>query len=438
MTVDPFDSRRELQRLVEEAAGLRSLRGVDGDIRRLVEQYRTPYVATVEQITRYVNRDRELMESIVRSVAPPAFLSDALTSVVPISARSIFDSFANQQTQFQDYMKDAARAQTDAVKMVEGMFGTLRHDQDYVFAELRRIEALTGAFSRPASLAAVTTALGGIHDFVHKDADLFRSFVNPFEAALRSLAESANLLLRAADPLQAHAIEQSVMLTDAQVRSSEDLLGKIAAGVTGNGDDIAQRSRRLLVPRAQRVQIRRSAVVVADLDADTLLATIPVGQMVLVTREIVTLVADINEICASSGKPVIFRPTSRILRVVAELPFALAVDRESFADVIDDLYWLLYEAPGANSLRYLATNGGPLIDSDCDVVFVVKRLRNFFRHDPEHGSDDEIEKKLAAVRDDLFARGFETLPNGREAYQRLQRILVEEVLGFLALLRDSV
>jgi hypothetical protein len=117
--------------------------------------------------------------------------------------------------------------------------------------------------------------------------------------------------------------------------------------------------------------------------------------------------------------------------------FGVPVSRQTFADFIDDLYWLLYEAPGSGSLRYLTEQGGPFSRDDCEVVFAVKRLRNYYRHDPEHGSAADIAKKLAAVDADLRARGVPRL-RSRNDYRLLHRVLLQEVTAFLQKLRNAL
>jgi hypothetical protein len=158
------------------------------------------------------------------------------------------------------------------------------------------------------------------------------------------------------------------------------------------------------------------------------------AKRILVAREAVGILIELADSYTVSTP--IFKMMERVARACAELPFAVPVDRRTFADFIDDLYWLLYESPGSGSLRYLTEHGGPCGREDCEIVFVIKRFRNYYRHDLEHGSERDIQKKMDAVREDLRARGVEHL-GSRGAYRTIHRVLLDETLTFLRKLRAA-
>lgn len=309
------------------------------------------------------------------------------------------------------------------------------HSPDYaIFADFDRLHGLTEALGE-RSMPIIATAMTSLRDVMRRDDFPMSPFRNPVEEALRSLTVSTRLLASAEAPADQRAIERSILLTDAELRMSENLLNRFDVQ---DLDVTPVSRRRLLVPGIQRQQLRRRASAIENLELDDLLAAIPIGQAIQPAQEILSLIADINEERVAAGDEPMFKLTVRLQRVITELPQTAALDRSSFADFIDYLYWLFYEAAGTAKLRYHTDGGGPLNDTTCSVVFFVKRLRNFFRHDLEHGSDRDIAKKFADVHDDLVVRGLERLPRTREEYLQFQRNLLEEALAFVRVLRESI
>jgi hypothetical protein len=194
--------------------------------------------------------------------------------------------------------------------------------------------------------------------------------------------------------------------------------------------------RRLLIPNRQRVELVQLRKVTAELDLDAIPAVLPSAQVQAFARELLSLIAAIDRACMETGQGPIFASTHRVRDIAAQLPFALAVDNRTFADLIDDLYQLLYEGAGSDNLRFHARHGGPLADPACEVVFVIKRMRHYFRHDPERGKDAERQQRLRV--NDLEQRGFRGLPRTAGGFRDLQRMLLEETVIFARRLRDSL
>jgi hypothetical protein len=434
---DYFRFQRELQKMIEQSAGMNHLKFLGAEVRKVVQPFRDPYLldSALGRATLDVLRERDLAKTLMAATAPTA-------------AQQLFDTMERQKSTYMEHLgilrtsRPAAlelfdRLQFDARERIHGFLGASALVSP-LQSEIARIREAALGISSPTGSAAIATALGGwtsVLDARDRDA-LTNAFINPLAESVRHFRESAAMLAAGPEPAIARAIERAVLLADVELRTSNDAL--LLVEPTIDVDAAPPPSRRLLVPRIQRMELRRAAATLDEhADLDDVLAAIPIGQVVLIAREVVDLFLGIVDEQQGTARKPIFKMTARVTRACAEMPFAVPVDRRSFADLVDDLYWLLYEAPGAGSLRYLTEHDGPFTRQDCDTVFVVKLLRNYYRHDLEHGSDRDIQKKFADVRDVLRARGAEN-PRTRADYRMLHRVLLEEVAAFLRKLRAAL
>lgn len=103
---------------------------------------------------------------------------------------------------------------------------------------------------------------------------------------------------------------------------------------------------------------------------------------------IVELIYQINNSATRNGEASIFKPTNRGIYACSIIPTRIAQNEQDFAEVIDHLYFLLYEGSGT------AKRLTPFVDdATLDFLWLLKHLRLSFRHDIEHGSEKEITKK---------------------------------------------
>jgi hypothetical protein len=87
---------------------------------------------------------------------------------------------------------------------------------------------------------------------------------------------------------------------------------------------------------------------------------------------------EINQSRQLAGKDKPFRlGTDRALLVASQLPVVLADSEQSFADVVDRLFFLVYEASG--NTKYLRNDHS----GQADELLKIKFLRHYFRHDQE-------------------------------------------------------
>ena len=105
-------------------------------------------------------------------------------------------------------------------------------------------------------------------------------------------------------------------------------------------------------------------------------------------KNLVTKIQYINELRVAQGEEYVFKPTNKMFTASSCLTTSLAVDQSTFGNVIDSLYMLIYEGSG-----YAKRILGVLTDEESTTLWDIKKLRTDFRHDIEHGTEKDIQKK---------------------------------------------
>lgn len=105
-------------------------------------------------------------------------------------------------------------------------------------------------------------------------------------------------------------------------------------------------------------------------------------------EEIIDLIFDINELVAAEGSAFMFKPTNRGLVSTVKMTTTVADNQTSFAEIVDALYFLLYEGSGdAKRLTEVISQ------QDLEILWWIKKLRRSFRHDLDHGPESKSRKQ---------------------------------------------
>lgn len=130
----------------------------------------------------------------------------------------------------------------------------------------------------------------------------------------------------------------------------------------------------------------------------------------------------INSICESNDQVQVFKPTSNTMRACAIIPSLIARSEADFYFLIDHLFFLLYEGSGtANRLTPI------LNESFLEPLWKVKHLRLAARHDIDHGTRREVEKKRAKIRDTYVSLIARPLPIKQGDWQKAQLQIYVEI-----------
>lgn len=189
----------------------------------------------------------------------------------------------------------------------------------------------------------------------------------------------------------------------------------------------------LNAPYSQQHELLDCEVLEDEKDIEALNTVSLTAQTVQRGRRILELVTQCNAAGRTSESGVeIFKPTTRLMTVFSDLPWISATDHWRFGDVIDCLYFIFYEGAGKDNLRFLDKNGGPLTDTDCDLIWCIKHLRNkWSRHDIDHGKDKEIQKSWTELAAKFRWLGLAEYPTDARHFQQLHHKLLELAEDFL-------
>jgi len=130
----------------------------------------------------------------------------------------------------------------------------------------------------------------------------------------------------------------------------------------------------------------------------------------------------INLIFENNGQDQVFKPTSRTMRACAIIPSLIARSETDFYHLIDHLFFLLYEGSGtANRLTSIFDA------SFLEPLWKVKHLRLAARHDIDHGSKGDIEKKRAKIKDVYVSLISKPFPVKQGDWQKAQLQIYIEI-----------
>jgi hypothetical protein len=201
-------------------------------------------------------------------------------------------------------------------------------------------------------------------------------------------------------------------------------------------DEEPNEIRILNAPFVQQYEFLNASYTVDEDNTEELIKLSPTSQIVELARRVLQLVVQCNEAARVSqfGND-IFKPTTRLLEVYSEFPWICAIDKRSFRDVVDCLYFIFYEGAGKDKLRFLNEHGGTLNKDDCDLIWIIKHLRNkWSRHDPDHGNEKDIKKSWNELANKFSSLGLTTYPTDAYQFQIIHLKLLALAEDFLRLL----
>ncbi len=143
-------------------------------------------------------------------------------------------------------------------------------------------------------------------------------------------------------------------------------------------------------------------------------------------KRIVELVAQINEICCGCAKDLMFKPTSKSMMMGMRIGTSVCDGQEAFSIIIDNLYFLFYE--NLERIKAVVTDDEVRKNSLYSCIFAIKDFRTYYRHDFEHGKQNNIKKKSEDIRA-CFMKYCGKMPVKSKDYLKLQYNLYNDILS---------
>jgi hypothetical protein len=226
------------------------------------------------------------------------------------------------------------------------------------------------------------------------------------------------------------ALETSLRLAEDQLITTTDALDAVVA--VPDDSDAVPEPRALQLPYAQQEQLLSAADEVEEGDTESLIAKSPLAHSATSAQQILLSATTCNQVRQTNGSEEIFKPTTRLLAVYADMPWLAPVDEKSFAEFVDCLYFLFYEGAGKDKLRFLQEYGGPISIDDFDFIECIKHLRNkWTRHDPDHGAETDIKKSRQQLDAKLRWLGLNRFPVSADDYRVLHTALLAKSNEFV-------
>jgi hypothetical protein len=149
------------------------------------------------------------------------------------------------------------------------------------------------------------------------------------------------------------------------------------------------------------------------------------AQVIRLGEQLLSRVYDLNIRAERGQKPSIFKPTSK-LYLVCKITTRVATDERSFGEIVDLLYFLLYEGSGyAARLKDLCS------DDDLAALWRLKHLRTGIRHDVDHGSEREIAKNNEKIGKAYKSLTGNVMPRSRAEWAAAQIMLYKQLIEML-------
>jgi len=138
-------------------------------------------------------------------------------------------------------------------------------------------------------------------------------------------------------------------------------------------------------------------------------------------QELKRLYYALDEGAKLADKEPFFRVTNKGSKALGEL--ALPHDRNEFRALIWDLHIIFYEGSGH----------GKRIPENVDrgVIDRIKKLRNYYEHDIEHGNEKEVRKKIRKIGDIFHNYAGKEILTKEEDWKKVAIGLIEDLVALL-------
>jgi len=162
-----------------------------------------------------------------------------------------------------------------------------------------------------------------------------------------------------------------------------------------------------------------------DIDAGNALERALPSRITKLGQGIILAVYQINKLSQCRKKGEIIKPTSKMLMACSLIPTRIARGREDFGEIVDNLFFLLYEGSGSDNCRLCN-----IVDDEMlNPLWRIKHLRLDFRHDVDHGKD--APRKHGKIADAYRSLIGKETPITSKDWSEAQHCLYSQLLNML-------
>lgn len=425
--VAEFFMPSSMERAFEQSANLVGMSELERAARETSNGFHTPVSDDFLRLTGYSNAWQRELDAIKVLTASEHFtLSGGLPNGVEDELKRFREAIAPPPVvlkMMRDVEEEAKRSQRMLQDLTESVLSP---------SVLSGYGSLHNLLDGMAQQAA---AIGSID----LTAEFVASFLAPADQYGRFLRDTVTQLSAyGIDPEMSRALQGSIVLADDILGTNIGITAEMTTGIVQSSAAPATAAGGLTLPFAQRDELVAARGRFSSLDLGELRLHSPSNGVARRANVVVQSLVDVNTARKLKMKVEIFKHTNRSVLAVRDIVLLVARDPRSLADFLDTVYILLYEAAGDDHLRYLDSEGGELARGECDVVWIIKHLRNYARHDLDHGKPTDVRNKWRAIDEDLRKLGMERMPTTELEFRRLQARILEMAEGFLKTILDRI
>ncbi len=345
---DPFWQQRELERLLAQTR---------------------PTFDILNTLPRSFFDSMHQFEELSRKFSlPPSFLTVSDEIIRAMDSSNLYSSlpaFSQVDHGVLRTFESLQQQMSSAFAAVKGIGSTLDSISKAMADSLVGSEALIGGLEfRPMDMAVLTRAHDSFEKFALGRLSISNTASDIFRAnTLSAIAEVAQFL-----PDLAYTSELSVLMAAPVVAKLQGL-------------------PRMNVFEEIDLELEWQDFQVPDLDIAGAVEGSSASKMLEVGGRLVRLVYEINVAAERSGEGNIFKPTTTTMYAFHVVPTTVASEESRFLEVVDALFFLLYEGSGDGSRLTSKINGQRL-----GALWLLKYLRLGARHDLDHGTDSGAKK----------------------------------------------
>lgn len=301
---------------------------------------------------------------------------------------------------------------------------TLRRSQDEIDELARQMLPPQPAFSLPSEhIAFSLAATEALLELKRLDKGLLEVALQPQLAFQDFARHQLQLASVASDALK----ESRLMLIDA----AADLLPAMSSGLElallihpQAWEAREAPLSRVNVYTELETELEAVDLEKPEIDVEAAVTESRAGRVAELGHRLIRLVYDLNTEAEREGLSAVFKPTNRSFYACLVIPTGVATDERDFSEVVDHLYFLLYEGSGEAKRLMERTTSERL-----EALWRLKQLRLGFRHDVDHGS--EAEKKSRKIGEAYEALIGAATPRSRSDWARAQAALYEQLVEML-------
>jgi hypothetical protein len=397
---------------------IKKMLAIQKEAEKVVSLYRHPYEDEMLRMAQYQQDWQKQFASIT-----------GLTAIDQLNLSHVLPQAGDEMGR----LREALEPPSTIAKMMQQIDADAKRSQ-------RSLLELTEGILSPSVLSGYNSLSEMLHNVGLQAAEMpswvrmnfAESLLLPVEQYGRFLQETVDRLgVVELGSSMSRALQGSILLADDVLRVNAhiaELFGSTSFVPTST--TLTSRPS-LILPFVQRDELVEAREELPSLEVADLAQHSPAHEVAARANRVLQGIFDVNRTRKLKGKAETFTPTTRLMIAVRDLPILVAHDESSLGDLLDTLFILLYESAGDDHLRYIDSEGGELTRDDCEIIWIIKRLRANARHDLDHGKPGSVAKKWRDLGEDLKALGLARMPSNEPEFRRLQGSLIERAEKFV-------